>query len=122
PNCSDRVEEVVVGTEGTATTNSGQARIDGSKAWKYKGKDESPYMLEHRNMIAGILAGTPLNEGKRIAESTLTAIMGRMSAYTGKTITWEQALSSKLDLSPPSYEMGSLGVPEVAMPGRMPML
>ena len=35
-----------------------------------------------------------------MAESTLTAIMGRMSAYTGKAVTWEQALNSKLDLTP----------------------
>lgn len=122
PNCSDRVEEVVVGTNGTSITASGQARIEGAKAWKYKGNDESPYVLEHRDMIAGIVAGKPLNEAKRIAESTLTAIMGRMSAYTGKTITWEQALNSKLDLAPPAYEMGTLPVPEVAMPGRTPMM
>jgi hypothetical protein len=41
-----------------------------------------------------------------------------MSAYTGQEVTWEQAMNSKLDLSPPSYEMGPLPTPEVAMPGR----
>ena len=35
-----------------------------------------------------------------MAESTLTAIMGRMSAYTGKAVTWEQALNSQQNLMP----------------------
>ena len=51
-------------------------------------------MQEHTDLIASIRAGKPLNELKNVAESTLTAIMGRMSAYTGKTVTWEEALDS----------------------------
>ena len=46
------------------------------------------------------------------------AIMGRMAAYTGQKITWEQALASKEDLTPAKYEWGSIPVPEVAMPGK----
>ena len=57
-----------------------------------------------------------------MAESTLTAIMGRMSAYTGKEVTWEQAMDSKLDLSPPAYEWGSLPMPPVAVPGKAPLV
>jgi myo-inositol 2-dehydrogenase / D-chiro-inositol 1-dehydrogenase len=52
-----------------------------------------------------------------MAKSTLLAIMGRMSAYTGKTITWEQALHSREDLTPPAYEWGPLAEPAVAIPG-----
>ncbi|HCT46000.1 MAG TPA: oxidoreductase, partial [Phycisphaerales bacterium] len=58
----------------------------------------------------------------RVAESTLTAIMGRMSTYTGKTITWEQALNSKLDLSPDSYSFSDLAVRPVAVPGQTPLI
>jgi hypothetical protein len=50
------------------------------------------------------------------------AIMGRMSAYTGKAITWEQAMNSKLDLMPPNLAFGPLPVPEVAVPGRTPLI
>ena len=69
-----------------------------------------------------MVSGQPLNEGKRIAQSTLTAIMGRMSAYTGKTVTWEQAMESKLSLLPEKFELGSLPVPPVAVPGKTPLV
>ena len=63
--------------------------------------------------------GRPLNEGKRIAESTLTAIMGRMSAYTGREISWKWAMNaSKLDLTPPYFDMTELSVAPVAIPGE----
>jgi len=45
------------------------------------------------------------------------AIMARMSAYTGKTLTWDQAMQSKEDLTPKSYDLGPTPVPPVATPG-----
>ena len=69
-----------------------------------------------------ICKATEINEAERIAHSTLTAIMGRMAAYTGKTVTWEQALASKERLGPTVYELGSLPVPPVAVPGRTPLV
>jgi hypothetical protein len=59
-----------------------------------------------------------MNESRRIAESTLTAIMGRLAAYTGKAVTWDKAMASTLDLSPKTYEFGPLPIGDVAMPGR----
>jgi hypothetical protein len=55
--------------------------------------------------------------GKRFAESILTGIMGRMSAYTGQPVTWDFALKSKLDLTPKKLEFGEAPMPPVAMPG-----
>ena len=52
-----------------------------------------------------------------MAKSTLLALMGRMSAYTGRAITWEQALHSEEDLTPPKYEWGPLPVRPVPVPG-----
>jgi hypothetical protein len=63
-----------------------------------------------------------LNEAQRIAESVLTAIMGRMSAYTGQEISWDQALNSKEDLTPAKLELGPIAVPPVAVPGRTPFV
>ncbi len=61
------------------------------------------YVQEHTDLIASIRAGKPLNELKQVAESTLTAIIGRMSAYTGKTLTWEGAgLAGVADAGPPA--------------------
>ena len=72
--------------------------------WEYKGPYPNPYVEEHAHLIAGIRSGKPLNEGKRIAESTLTAIMGRMSAYTGRAMKWDWVMkSSKLDLVPKDW-------------------
>ncbi len=69
-------------------------------------------------MIAAIRAGKPSNELKRVAESTLTAILGRMAAYTGQRVTWEGALNSKEALLPPQLDWNApLAVAPVAMPG-----
>ena len=74
-------------------------------------------MQEHADLVASIVAGQPLNEGKRVAESTLTAIMGREAAYTGQVITWDELLTSDLELMPPTVAFGPMPVPPVAMPG-----
>lgn len=116
--CDSRVEEIIVGTEGRMIMSPGRARIEGGKPWKFTGEDHNPYELEHRDLVASITSGKPLNEGKRIAESTLTAIMGRLAAYTGKAVTWEKAIASTLNLAPAKYEFGPLPTPEVAVPGR----
>lgn len=115
-----RVGEHLVGTKGQA--NPGRW-IKGAKDFRFRGKRRDPYVQEHADLIASIRSGNPLNEGRRVAESTLTAIMGRMSAYTGKEITWDFALNeSKLDLSPSRYEFGPLPTPKVAMPGKTPLV
>jgi hypothetical protein len=73
---------------------------------------------EHADLIASIREGEPLNEGQRVAESVLTAIMGREVAYTGQELTWEEVLNSEMDLMPERFEFGSMPFPEVAEPGR----
>jgi len=76
-------------------------------------------VLEHTNLISSVRAGKPINELKSVAETTLTAIMGRMSAYTGKTVTWEQALNSQEVLMPTKLDWSSnMPVPAVAVPGK----
>ena len=84
-----------------------------------RNKDNLPYKQEHVDLIKHIREGKHINELKTVAESTLTAIMGRMAAYTGQEVTWEAALNSKLALMPEqvSWDM-KLPVAEVAMPGK----
>jgi predicted dehydrogenase len=77
-----------------------------------------PYIQEHTDLIASVRSGTPINELKNVAESTLTAILGRMSSYTGKEVTWEQALNSQETLMPEKLDWDmSLPVPPVAQMG-----
>jgi predicted dehydrogenase len=120
--CANRVEERVRGTNGWMKTSSSFAEIYGPSEWKFKGQQPSPYVQEHIDLIAAIRSGNRINELKQVGESTLTAIMGRMSAYTGKEVTWDFALNSKLDLTPPSYEFGSLETPPVAIPGKTELI
>jgi len=117
--CTFRNDQRVVGTKGRAYIDSGNAVIEGQHPFKYDGPSPDPCIRQHADQIAAIRQGKPLNEGKRIAESTLTTIMGRMSAYTGRALKWEWAMNaSKLDLRPPKYEFGDLPERPVAIPGK----
>jgi len=117
--CSNRISENIVGSKGMAYTDSSNGYIKGQNAYKYKGDSPNPYVQEHADLIKSIRAGEPLNEGRQFAESTLTGIMGRMSAYTGRAIKWDWVMNaSELDLSPEKYELGDLPVRPVAVPGR----
>jgi len=119
PGCTDRVSENVVGTKGRAYTDGGDGFIEGQNPYRYEGEDVNPYEQEHADLIESIRAGEPLNEGRQVAESTLTAIMGRMSAYTGRALKWDWVMNaSELDLSPEKYEMGDLPVRPIAVPGK----
>lgn len=113
-----RVGENVVGTKGTSNPSAGQ--ITGANSFRFKKSTDAvgEYQQEHVDLINSIRSGKPLNEAQRIAETTLTAIMGRMSAYTGKLVTWDQALNSKLSLLPTTFAIGPIEVPPVAIPGK----
>ncbi|MFQ6097611.1 MAG: Gfo/Idh/MocA family protein [Armatimonadota bacterium] len=118
-NCANRVGEYLIGTEGTSDPGRW---IDGKTSFRAQG-GPNPYVQEHADLINSIRAGQPLNEAQRIAESTLTAIMARMSAYTGKQVTWDQALNSKLNLIHEDLDLkGKLPVPPVAIPGKTELI
>ena len=113
----NRIGESFIGTSGRSDA---QNTITGPKAWTYE-KPERPisgYVQEHTDLIASIRAGKPINELKQVAETTLTAILGREAAYTGQEITWDEMLNADQDLTPPQIAFGPLEVPQVAMPGR----
>jgi predicted dehydrogenase len=97
-----RGDEKIVGTKGTSDCNS---RISGENAWQYQGQRVNGMDQEHIDLIQSIRSGNPLNEGQRIAESTLTAIGARMSAFTGRTFSWKWLLNSKLSLVPTQDQM-----------------
>jgi predicted dehydrogenase len=114
-----RVGERVVGTRGSTYTTRAYGYIEGDNAYKYDGPNFSGLVREHTDLIDSIREGRPINEGKRLAESTLTAIMGRMSAYTGRAMKWDWVMNaSRLDLTPPKYEFGDLPVRPVPVPGK----
>ena len=111
---ANHIGERFVGTRGTT---DGNTQIAGAQAFKWVGEQKNPYVEEHVHLLASIRAGNPLNEGQRVAESTLSAIMGREAAYTGQAIVWDELLKAAQDLTPPTTGFGSLTVPPVPMPG-----
>jgi predicted dehydrogenase len=120
---AENVSERVVGTSGFSYTDSADGYIKGAKAYENPHASPNPYVQEHVDLIASIRAGKPLNEGRQVAESCLTAIMGRMSAYTGRALSWDWAMNaSKLDLAPPHMELKDLPPLEVAIPGKTPLV
>jgi predicted dehydrogenase len=119
--CTDRIAERVVGTKGVADVDQGV--IAGERSFKYEGPDPDHYVQEMADLIKSIRDGAPINEGKIVAESTMNAIMGRMSAYTGRALKWDWAMNaSKLDLSPAKYEWGDLPVRPVSVPGKTQLI
>jgi predicted dehydrogenase len=111
---ANHVGEHFVGTRGTT---DGSTKITGPRAYTWAGEKKNPYVEEHVDLLASIRAGSPLNEGLQVAESTLSAIMGREAAYTGQAILWNDLLDASQDLSPPDNGFGPLEVPPVPMPG-----
>jgi len=113
---ASKIDEHFIGTKGSANP---ARSIMGANAWTLQLTETpiSPYVQEHTDLIASIRAGKPINELEQVAESTLTAIMGREAAYTGQEITWDDILKADQDLTPPQLAFGPLAVPAVAMPG-----
>jgi hypothetical protein len=110
---------LAIGTRGRAQVSEGRISITGEKPWEYQGKDKSIYQVEHDEFFASIRSSQPINNGEYMSKSTLMAIQGRMAAYTGQQIGWEQALNSKEDLTPSGYDWNlAIELPPVAKPGE----
>ena len=106
--CWNQVAEFAAGTKGNAMTSGGRAQMEiEGKKWRYRGEPIDPYQREHDELFAAIRAGKPYNEAKYGAESTLTAVMGRMATYSGKLVSWDDALNSEVDLSPSVYDFAA---------------
>src|SRR5262249_1484538 len=117
-NCVGSVSEEMTFEKGRVeTADRRHYKINGKSVFDPR-KDNAPYVQEHTDLIESLRKGEPINELKNVAESTLSAIMGRMWAYTGKEIAWERAKESKEDLMPKdlAWDM-KLEEPPVAVPG-----
>jgi predicted dehydrogenase len=106
--CANERQEVIVGTKGWATLDGAIYDLAGRQVWKYSGPENVSLVQEHVDWVTAIRSGKPVNTARETANSTLMAIMGRDSAYTGKAITWEQLLASTSRLGPTEYALGSL--------------
>ena len=95
--CYDEYSSVVTGTKGKASVMDG--RIWGQTTWRWQGQCD-PYQREHDLLFAAIRSGKPINNGDYMARSTMTTVMGQISCYTGKEVTWEQINKSDFFYAP----------------------
>ncbi len=103
PGCWASVANHAVGADGRADFLDGREiyQITGKRPWMIQGsRGENPYQLEHDDFFQAIRHDLPYSEAEYGAKSTLTAIMGRMAAYSGKIVEWDAALNSQLSLAP----------------------
>jgi predicted dehydrogenase len=115
--CETDVSDHFIGTKGTAHMYNTENMIGGGNDWHYTGPLPNMYQVEHNELFAAIRSGRRIDNSLYMARSTMMAIMGRMAAYTGQKIKWDDALASKEDLTPAKYEWGPMPMPPVAMPG-----
>lgn len=97
------VSEAAQGSKGSCELHDGKnfIKTKNGKIWKPgEIKEDNGYVNEHRDLICAILNDTPLNEAKQVADSTLTAMMGREAAYSGSEVDWETMLNSNFVYGP----------------------
>ena len=105
PECMNRVSEGFHGTKGTAPKPGELYSASGETIYKHREKnDPNPYQVEHDELFAAITAGEyKYADAENGAVATMSAILGRMATYSGKEITWDEALNSTLSLMPDRY-------------------
>ncbi len=111
PGTKSRVDEVFQGTKGSITMGKGVIQdLEGKPMYNYPrkwGDDPNPYQVEHDRLFASIRSGGVIADAGNAAKSTLTAIMGRMATYSGKKISWDQALNADYQLVPENMNWDS---------------
>jgi predicted dehydrogenase len=125
-HCWNSVTEYAVGTKGKASVSGGIIEPTGGEKWKFRDKEPNAYQVEHDVLQDAIRNNKPHNEAERGAKSTMSAILGRLAAYSGKIVQWDAALNSEVnyawpqnltwDAQPPTLP-DSNGYYPVPMPG-----
>jgi len=116
--CLTRVAESFQGTLGTSETTCGNRAISktysGETIYKHDDEiDENPYQVEHDKLFSAIRSGEVINNVEYGAKSTMTAILGRMATYSGKEITWDEAMATNLKLVPDEDTLSFDSIPPV---------
>lgn len=105
--CYDESSSIILGSKGQASVTD--CRIWGENNWRWepRGNDPhqvDPYQIEHDRLFASIRSGQPVNNGDYMAKSTLTTVMGQISCYTGKGLSWEEINASDFFYAPTPEE------------------
>ncbi|MCH2201906.1 MAG: Gfo/Idh/MocA family oxidoreductase [Fuerstiella sp.] len=129
PNTETDNSNVIYGTDGVMTIYGGDrgslmSDRDGTERWSMKGDIGAAYQQEHQDLVNSIVTGNPVVELNDTADSSLTAVIGRMAGYTGKNVTWDFAVNhSTLDMFPGELNYdGDMPNPPFAIPGKEPLV
>lgn len=123
--CSSNVSEFIQGTKGSWSSQNGFRikDLEGNVIWEYDSEAEkeqyqqtNPYVLEHVNWISHIRRGEPIMQAEETAVSNMAAIMGRESAYTGKTTTWDEVTQMPMNYTPEKLELGAVDMSGYTVP------
>lgn len=123
-NCANDNSDFLLCSQGEGVIKGFSAPLmTGATRWKYRGEKPNMYQVEHNELFASIRAGDVINDGEWMSRSTLMALMGRMAAYTGKEITWDEALNSNWKLVPDNltWDM-DLPIRPTSVPGQTKMM
>jgi len=126
--CYNRATEHFVGSEGSTWGDGSNMDSSNNIDVPDFTMHDDPYVQEHIDLLKSILEEKPINEARNVAESTLTAIMGRISAYTGNVVRWsdlndEDGQWYNLTVKPAAgdFEKGNVAAPPddvIPVPGR----
>ncbi|GAB5562848.1 MAG: Gfo/Idh/MocA family oxidoreductase [Synoicihabitans sp.] len=110
----------IQGDKGELLMTFGRAEVTGAKAKKFPGsRTVKPPVQQYKETLDSIRNSRAINEGKQIAETTMTAILGRQAAYSGRAVSWGWAMNASQEtLTPPVWEWGDLPLKPPAVPGR----
>ncbi len=119
PNTPSDNSAYFIGSEGNCTMQpwNGTHTIEGSRPWKGAAGSNDMYQREHDVLFKSIRNAKPVNDGRFMSHTSLLAIMGRMAAYTGRVVTWEQAMNSQVEMNAQPWEFGPRTTPPLAIPG-----
>lgn len=97
PRCFSENSLYILGTKGNAdlTRGSHLTDLDNNVIWTFEGESGDMYQTEHNEFFAAIRGGKPFNDGDRMVNSTMMAIMGRTAGYRGQQISWDEAMESE---------------------------
>jgi len=118
--CATENHDYFYGAKGRAVIKGWDPlhEIEGEAPWKYEGPGNDMYQQELDELMAALREGRRADDGTHMAHSTLLGIMVRMAAYTGRIVTWEEALASKERLGPTDYAFTDVPVAAMAVPGQ----
>ncbi len=129
PNTPYDNNDYIMGEKGYCFMNSwgsaaGDHHIGGENPWHYPedGRRRNMYQTEHEVLFDSIRNNKKHNDGTWMAHSTLMSVMGRMAAYTGQVVTWDQALNSTDEMALKEWAWTQRTPLPVAVPGETPLV